>query len=229
MATFYSPRIVTDGLVLHLDAANNRSIVSGSTIWRDLSGNNNTGSLGNGPVYNSANNGNILFDGTNDYVDFFAPNLGTTTTVETWCKISSTSAKMIFGWLKYTLFCNSGHVGFNTYNSDIYGIPSAQVTALGLVNNWIHYVFEMRSDVSYTNNKIYINTISQALGQQAGSEAAINRNFNSGFGRVAIAREELVTYFMPMNCASFRVYNRALSVSEVRQNYNATKGRFGLT
>jgi hypothetical protein len=228
MSTNYSPKIVTSGLVLYLDAGNSKSFVSGSSTWFDLSGNRNTGSLGNGPVYNSANGGNILFDGTNDYVDFFAPNLGTTTTVEVWCKIASTASKMIFGWLRYTLFCSSGHIGFNTYNSDVYGISSTQVTALGLVNNWAHYVFEMRSDVSYTNNKIYINGMPQTLGQQLATENSANRNFNSGFGRIAIARNELASFFMPMNCSSFKVYNRALSAEEVRQNYNATKKRFGL-
>jgi hypothetical protein len=221
-------KVVTTGLQLYLDASNTKSFVSGSTTWFDLSGNRNTGSLGNGPVYNSANGGNILFDGTNDYVDFFAPNLGTTTTVEVWCNITSTTNKMIFGWLRYTLFCSSGHIGFNTYNSDLYGISSTQVTALGLVNNWAHYVFEMRSDVSYTNNKIYINGMPQTLGQQLATENSANRNFNSGFGRIAITRHELVTYFMPMNCSSFKVYNRALSAEEVLQNYNATKKRFGL-
>ncbi len=222
------PDIVTNGLVLYLDAANNRSIVSGSTTWFDLSRNGNTGSLINGPTYNSANGGVLSFDGSNDYVDFFAPNLGTTTTVEVWCNITSTTNKMIFGWLRYTLFCSSGHIGFNTYNSDIYGISSTQVTAIGLVNNWAHYVFEMRSDVAYTNNKIYINGMPQTLGQQLATENSTNRNFNSGFGRIAIARHELVTYFMPMNCGSFKVYNRALSAAEIRQNYHATKGRYGL-
>jgi hypothetical protein len=222
------PDIVTNGLVLYLDAANNRSIVSGSTTWFDLSRNGNTGSLINGPAYSSLNGGSIVFDGSNDYVDFYAPNLGTTTTVEVWCKISSTTSKMIFGWLRYTLFCYLGHIGFNTYNSDVYGISSTQVTALGLVNNWAHYVFEMRSDVAYTNNKIYINGIPQTLGQLAATENSANRNFNSGFGRIAIARHELVTYFMPMNCGSFKVYNRALTAAEIRQNYHATKGRYGL-
>jgi len=222
------PDIITNGLVLYLDAANNRSIVSGSTTWFDLSRNGNTGSLINGPTYSSANGGVLSFDGSNDYVDFYAPNLGTTTTVEVWCNISSTASKMIFGWLRYTLFCSSGHIGFNTYNSDVYGISSTQVTALGLVNNWAHYVFEMRSDVSYTNNKIYINGMPQTLGQQLATENSANRNFNSGFGRIAIARHELVTYFMPMNCGSFKVYNRALTAAEIRQNYHATKGRYGL-
>ena len=60
--------IVTNGLVLYLDAANYQSYISGSTTWYDLSGNNNSGSLVNGPTYSSTNAGSIVFDGTNDYV-----------------------------------------------------------------------------------------------------------------------------------------------------------------
>jgi hypothetical protein len=69
MAFYRGPKIVTNGLVLALDAANTKSYVSGSTTWRDLSGNNNSGSLVNGPTFNNANGGSIVFDGTNDYVD----------------------------------------------------------------------------------------------------------------------------------------------------------------
>ena len=71
MATFYSPRIVTDGLVLHLDAGNRRSYVSGSTIWTDLVNNSRTGSLVNGPTFDSSNQGSIVFDGVNENVDYF--------------------------------------------------------------------------------------------------------------------------------------------------------------
>jgi hypothetical protein len=69
MAFSYSPKIVTDGLVLYLDAANPYSYVSGSLNWNDLSRSQLSGSLVNGPTYSSANNGSIVFDGTNDYVN----------------------------------------------------------------------------------------------------------------------------------------------------------------
>ena len=67
MAGIVAPNIVTDGLVLYLDAANTKSYASGSTAWNDLVGINN-GTLVNGPTFNSANGGSIVFDGSNDYV-----------------------------------------------------------------------------------------------------------------------------------------------------------------
>jgi hypothetical protein len=69
MAFNYSPKIVTDGLVLCLDAANNRSYPGSGTAWTDLSRGGNNGALTNGPTFNSANGGSIVFDGTNDYVE----------------------------------------------------------------------------------------------------------------------------------------------------------------
>ena len=68
MAFNFSPKVVTDGLVLYLDAANPKSIVSGSTIWTDLSRGGNNGTLIGGPTFNSGNGGSIVFDGSNDYV-----------------------------------------------------------------------------------------------------------------------------------------------------------------
>jgi hypothetical protein len=228
MAYLNGPQIVRDGLVLYLDAGNRRSYPGSGTSWTDVSGNGNNVTLTNGPTFSSGNGGNIVFDGVNDHANFFAPNLGTTTTVEMWCNIGTGySNNMFFGWLRYDVWCGSGHLGYNTSNSDVYGISSTQVTNLQLVNNWKHYVFEMRSDVSYTNNKIYINTVSQSLSQQAGSENTGNRTFNSGNGRIAGWRATN-EYFMPMNCSSFKVYNRALTAVEILQNYNATRSRFGV-
>lgn len=85
----------------------------------------------------------------------------------------------------------------------------------------------MRSDVSYTNNKIYVNAVSQTLSQLAGSENPANRTFNSGQGRIAGWRLG-TSYHIPMNLGAFRVYNRVLSQTEITQNFNATKTRFGL-
>lgn len=67
MSIYGGPDIITNGLVLHLDAANSKSYPLSGTVWNDLSGNNNHATLTNGPTYSSSNNGNILFDGVNDY------------------------------------------------------------------------------------------------------------------------------------------------------------------
>jgi len=160
-------------------------------------------------------------------MDFYAPNLGTTTTVEMWCKLKSLNNVMPFGWLQYDVYCYGGAMGYNTANSDRYGLTSTQTTNLGLLNNWKHYVFEMRSDVSYTNNKIYVNGEEQSLSQLVGTENSGTRSFNNGNGRIAGWRVDN-NYRMSMDCASFKVYNRALTASEVKQNFNATRSRFGI-
>jgi len=221
-------RTVTDGLVLSLDAGISTSYPGSGATWFDLSGRNSNGTLINSPTFDSSNLGNLLFNGFSQYCSFSASNLGTTTTIEMWCKIGSGyTDKMFFGWLLYDVWCGSGNLGYNTASSDVYGISSATVSSLGLVNNWKHYIFEMRSDVSYTNNKIYINTALQTLSQQSGTENAANRNFNNGNGRIAIWVND-VGYLMPMNCALFKIYNRALTTSEILQNYTVTKRRFNI-
>ena len=211
--------MVTNGLVLCLDASFISSYPKGNTTWYDISGNNGNVTLSNGPTFNSEGIGNIVFDGSDDFANFYAPNLGSTTTVEMVCKIGSAyGGKMFFGWLYYDVWCGGDNLGYNTAGGDIYGISSSSVSSLGLVNNWKHYVFEMRSDVPYSNNKIYVNGVSQTLSQQWGSENPGARNFNSGSGRISSWLADL-GYPMPMNCVSFKVYNRALSTSEILLNY----------
>ena len=227
MGTNYNPKIVTDGLVLALDAANVKSYPGSGTAWNDLSINKSNASLLVGITLGTSNKGVMIFDGTDDHVDFSAPSLSSTATVEMWAKPGSLSDKMFFGWLAYDIYCLSGVIGYNTASSDIYGISSTVVTSLGLLNNWHHYVFEMRSDVSYTNNKIYIDGVSQTLSQQLGTEAPANRTFNSGNGRIAGWRTN-TSHRMPMECPIFKVYNRALLASEVQQNFNALRGRYNV-
>lgn len=228
MAVSSGPEITNNGLVLHLDAANSRSYPGSGTTWTDLSGNGNNGTLVNGVGYESPNNGSLIFDGSNDHIDFFAPNLTTTATVEMWVKLGAAFAgKMFFGWNVYDVYCPSGHIGYNTANSDCYGINATTVTALGLINTWHHYVFEMRSDVSYTNNKIYIDGVSYSLSQILSTERASNRTFNNGNGRIGGWRGDL-NYKMVMNCSKFNVYNRALTATEIKQNFEAKRTRYGI-
>lgn len=72
---YTGPNIVTDGLVLYLDAANTKSYPGSGTTWNDLSGNGNNGTLINGYIFNSIGNGNLVFDGSNDYVNINAQTL----------------------------------------------------------------------------------------------------------------------------------------------------------
>lgn len=214
--------ISATGLQLHLDAGNGTSYPGTGTTWSDLTGISGNTTLTNGTSYS---NGAMVFDGSDDYIDFFAANVTNIATVEMWVKLDAAySGKMFFGWGNYDVYCAGGHLGYNTGNSDVYGIPSTEVSNLNLVGNWKHYVFEMRGDVSYTNNKIYINGVQQTLSQQLSSESPSARSLNSGFGRIAGWRSDN-SYRMPMQCSMFAVYNRALTTAEIQQNYNAFKRR----
>lgn len=223
----YFQTIVQSGLTLNLDASNPYSYAGVGTTWYDVSGTGNNSTLSNGPVYSNTNGGIITFDGSDDYVDVTIVNLTTTVTLEFWVKYTNLTSNMIFGFLMYDIYGYSGALGFNTANSDVYGLSSTQVTNLGIVGNWKHMVFVMRSDVSYTNNKIYVNGVSQGLSQVLGSEYSAVRSFNSGNGRISGWRNDS-GYKLPGSIGLFRSYNRELSAVEILQNYNATKGIFGL-
>ena len=226
MSFSHSPRIVTSGLLTYFDSANTRSYIgSGTTVNGLVSGIGFT--LNNGVGFGATNNGYFIFDGTNDNIPFYVPNVGTILSIEMWARIKAFAGGMPFGFLQYDVWLSGGAMGYNTAASDQYGLTSTQVTNLGLVNQWKHYVFEMRTDVSYSNNKIYINGQNQSLSQVAGTENAGLRSFNSGNGRISswLASN---SFFIPMDHSQFRVYNRALTPQEVLQNFNATKMRYGL-
>jgi hypothetical protein len=226
MGLDHSPIIVTDGLSLYTDAVNTRSYIgSGTTVNGLVSGIGLT--LVNGVGFGTTGTKYFILDGTNDNIPFNIPNVGTTLSIEMWARINSFSNGMPFGFDRYDVWANGGRLGFNTAASDIYGLTSTQVTNLGLLSQWKHYVFEMRTDVSYSNNKIYINGQNQSLSQVAGTENASLRNFNSGNGRISSWLFSDV-FFIAMDLAQFRVYNRALTSQEIVQNYNATKKRYGL-
>jgi hypothetical protein len=226
MGLDHSPIIVTDGLSLYADAVNTRSYVgSGTTVNGLVSGIGLT--LVNGVGFGTTGTNYFILDGANDNIPFSIPNVGNTLSIEMWARIKSFSNGMPFGFNLYDVWANSGRFGFNTAASDIYGLTSTQVTNLGLLDQWKHYVFEMRIDVSYSNNKIYINGQNQSLSQVTGTENTGNRSFNSGNGRISSWLYSDV-FFISMDLGQFRTYNRALTATEIVQNYNATKKRYGL-
>jgi len=222
MAFFRGPNVVTDGLVLALDAANPRSYVSGSTTWNDLSGNNNSGSLVNGPTFSSANGGSIVFDGTNDYVDTgkTATQLGVydaNYTFDAWVYPTNfTGDRSMFG-TEQTATRQGLHLIFR--NGTIYqGHYSADAQAgTGTLNAWnnICYTYTQSSGTA----SIYKNGILQGSGNIASFIGTTN---------ILIGRSLGGGYFVG-NGSNYKIYNRALSSTEVLQNYNAQKSRFNLT
>ena len=244
MAVQYSfGQIVTSGLVLALDAADRNSYPGSGTAWRDLSGNNNTGTLTNGPTFSSANGGRIAFDGTDDYV---------ITTVNATPTLDITSQITLETWLLSTALASSLHgdgimsKGVSSdANSGVYETLLTQGTG---VNNPF---FRMRIGASTpvynpTNIPINLNQIYQFVSTYNGSIMRIYINgVESGAGlstsgNIQSNTQQLtlgVRYLHPgtANDSFFsgnmyinRIYNRALSATEILQNYNAQKSRFNL-
>jgi len=216
--------LTNSSLVLHLDAGNPASYSGTGTTWNDLSGNGSNVTLVS-TTYSSSNGGSIAFNGTSSYANFNA-NIGSTNavTVEMWVKTNTLGDAMYFGFNIYDAFINSGSIGFNTANSDQYGIPSSKVDYLGIQGAWKHLVFVMYSG-SKTNNKIYVNGDRQALEQVFGAFSNTNAGFNNGAGRISSWLNGL-TWLVNMNLASFKIYNRELTAQEIINNFNATSTRF---
>jgi len=223
------PDSVIEGLIYAIDAGNLSSYSGTGTSVIEISRISASTSLQSGVIYyNTSPKGYFQFDGTNDNIPVTLSNITTTTTIEIWMKMKAFVNGMPFGFSSYDIWTGGGGggtLGFNTASADSHGLTSTQVTNLGLLNQWKHYIFEMRSDVSYTNNKIYINGISQTLSQTGGTENASNRNFNNGVGRISCWVQDN-NYHQTMDIAVFKVYNRALSQAEINKNYNLFRKRF---
>jgi hypothetical protein len=223
MATSYSPKIITDGLVLALDAANTKSYPGSGTTWRDLSGNGNNGTLTNGPTYNSTNGGSIVFDGLNDYVDIGVKGTlnPSTITVSAWMKPeSSLSSKYIirnrtYGW--GILITDSMKLATFVYTNS--SVSSAYTSDITLSSLYYNTVFTF----SNSNLNVYLN------GTLLNSVTTPSNSIYYVENYVAVGRDANadVSYFLG-NISQVSVYNRALTAAEILQNYNATKGRYGL-
>jgi hypothetical protein len=233
------PDIVTNGLVLYLDAANDRSIVSGSTTWFDLSRNGNTGSLINGPTYNTGSSGNIIFDNTNDQCNITASSgISTNTfTYEIWCRPTSTNSTV-------TEASTGIGAGLATSQRNViapanYGTNSGAGMSVG--TNSVVVIEHGNSLLA----PILVYTASIPSTRFSHVVAVYNNKqptlyFNGSFARTGLLSPRTTVYgdytrvgygdygYFSGGIAAVRVYNRALSPREIRQNYHATKGRYGL-
>jgi hypothetical protein len=228
MAGSVAPNIITDGLVLYLDAANTKSYPGSGTVWTDLSRSGNNGILTNGPTFNSGNGGSIVFDGVDDYVTiptFFIPTGSfSCESFFQWSNLG-TSRGTIFslnynypstGYLIRQIDDSSGKfVIWSDYGSES-GIFS---TAALTINTWNHVVVVHLNGVC----SIYINGTLDS--SQSIPNPVLNQSYPILLGARAISGPSVGAY-LPGRIGISKIYNRALSASEVLQNYNATKGRY---
>ena len=218
MALQYSPRIVTNGLVLCLDAGSRKSYGGTGNVWRDLAGSNN-GTLTNGPTFSSANGGSIVFDGSNDYINLQNPSALNLTelTVSAWVRTTTNANQIILGKSYLTSYYlniapNVKVFSFWTTGSSL---NSPVIQEIG-GSAWCH----VAGTINNTTKRIYFNGIS--VNSAAGATVGIDSN------SVFIGSWYNLNSFFNGNISQVSIYNRALTPAEIQQNYNATKGRFKL-
>jgi hypothetical protein len=226
MATNYNPSIVTSGLVVNLDAGNVKSYPGSGTTWTDLTGNGNNGTLTNGPTYSANNGGYFTFDGVNDQVvaasSYLDGTAGAYNTVELWMYWTGGWGGFPMEFSSYRLWmpADVSGLGFNNGNGDLYGF-----NASSLANSWKH-ITAVFYNGSYTNNaKIYVDGTIQTLSQL--KSPATNGTVDSTL-TIGGYRGGSTSYPFPGRIALLRAYSRQLSQTEITQNYNALRGRFGL-
>jgi len=235
MALAHSPKIITDGLVLCLDAGNTKSYPGSGTTWTDLSGQGNNGTLTNmdGANLDSANGGSLTFDGTNEYVELSTITLlRASSTISAWINIddfttgkTSTGRVFIrrtgFNFNNLIAFYNGGYSFETNTNSnphEISGRTTGSVSSSAIsAGSWFHFSLVFDSNTFYG----YVN------GVLTGSASLANNLF---FDRIGDGSNFADSYpaYMKGKISNFTVYNRALTASEVKQNFNATRSRFGI-
>ena len=224
--------IVTNGLVLNLDAGNYRSYPKTGTTWIDLSVSSNNGTLINGPTFSNNNGGTLVFDGVDDYVS-----------VPKQTALVNASQFTIFTWMKRAIFQSkvviyqgndsSADVAMELWNDEnaYFEVGNGSNSYGQVANNSANWqqlvmIFDGTQSSNSTRLKVYINSISQTLvfnGTIPSTSGTSNSVFSIGNTQGVGGGN-----FSTGNIASVQIYNRALSDQEVLQNYNVQKARFGL-
>lgn len=229
MGLAHQPRLVTDGLVFFLDAANERCYPGTGLTANGLIGGIG-GTLVNGVGFSSLNSGSFFFDGTNDYIDCgnFADNLSNFS-VMAWHKTSKTSGQQMVvaklvnyssgaGWALITRPDSLGVSFLLQTNGSIWYVYSSYKIATD--NSWHHIAAIISSKVV---TGIYVDGTSYPIQVQgSGTIGSISNSVN-----VRIGRDEANEYIFQDYIPHALIYNRVLTDQEIKQNYNATKTRYG--
>lgn len=235
----YGPKVVTDGLILYLDAANPKSYPGSGTDWIDLSRlNNNNGTLINGPTFDSANGGNIVFDGIDDYVDTTNPS-----------NLSPSSSFSLSVWgngIGYVLNSFVADSSFN-FSGVIFNITYGGISEFSFSDgtaasynlnvsgppplSGIYYVATYDGSNDANGMKLYMDGIEQATTINSNTPLTQSPPYNIPWV-IGTAFQDVPPLtpivFYTGGVFIAQVYNKVLTQSEITQNYNAFKGRFNL-
>jgi hypothetical protein len=223
MGTYYNPRIVTDGLVLALDAGNAKSYPGSGNTWTDLSGKSNNGSLNNGVGYAADNNGSLVFDGLDDVVQTsYGPAL-TDFTVLVWFK--STGGSLNYNRIVDKSFQNGIWIGrqnniANSWGGGVLESNSPYGRYITLTDNQWHMIASRRQGTTHT---ICGDGASNSISGTVSANALSTTTF--AFGNYSGSNN---VQRLTGNIAQVLIYNVALTDAQINQNFNATRGRYGI-
>jgi hypothetical protein len=231
-STYYQAKrgIVQDGLVLHLDAGVKESYGNGDN-WKDLSVNGYVGTFVNGASLNKTKGGSLILDGANDYVEFgnqSGLNFGTSNF--SLCFVTYRTANGINGG-SYFGKGNGTSIGFDFRDSNffIYG-TSGEISRISFsapLNIWSHhtFIFNRASSpyIKYYKNSSLIRSSSTNNASRISDSISTGITFRVGRSTAGGLNRYFYGYIPIIN-----IYNRAISLNEMSQNFNATRHRFGL-
>ena len=219
---FPEENIVTNGLVLNIDPAKYSSYPGSGTTIYDVSGSGNTGVLTNGPTLFGLNGGSILLDGSNDYIEVPSISLNSSFTIDMFCNTNNISSTYVFvgkyggGSYDFWLGVSGSRFKFSISMPNKFDAQTATIST----NTWYHVAAVYNA--SAITASIYLNgVLAQTL---SGSSVFQNPPGNYAIGAFGAGGG----YYFPGNVAAHKLYNRALSASEIAQNFNALRGRYNI-
>jgi hypothetical protein len=221
VGVFAGPDVSESGLVLALDAGNPKGYPGSGNTWTDITGRGNTGTLTNGPIYSSVNGGYLSFDGTNDCI-----------VVNSNASILSSTAYTKIAWFNTNSLAASNNIisGGNS-GQHAFWLAASNKLQSGHNSSWSTVI----STTTISANTWYCGAVT--FNTTSGWNLYLNgalENTNSsttaftGNGEILIGAYGTGSNVFSGNISNIQAYNRALSASEIQQNFNATRGRYGI-
>jgi hypothetical protein len=208
--------IVTNGLVLALDAANPKSYPGSGTTWTDLSGNGNNGTLVNSPTYSNLNGGNFNFDEIDDYVNCGQILNNSAYTKIAWFRPESSTQNIVSGSQGNTAFWmnNTSTTLFSGHNG---AWTTISYSPGDMLNEWWCGAVTFNTSTGWV---MYLN------GGQVNTNTSTTAP--TGNGTIRIGAHAAGSNLFDGDIPYVQLYNRALTAQEIQQNFNATRSRFSI-